>query len=142
MRTNASVSSAARSAVVNTNAALPSVIGQKSYSRRGSATIGLASTSSTVTADRNWARSLASPWRWFLTATSASRSRATLCSSRYSRAVIPANEGRVIPCLYSAGWVIEAMISVAAAVERWVIFSPPTSSVSSLAPDAIDCQAA
>jgi hypothetical protein len=44
--------------------------------------------------------------------------------------------------LYSTGWVSDAITSVASPVVRWVIFSPPTSSVASLAPLATDCQAA
>jgi hypothetical protein len=78
------------------------------------------------------------PFLWFFTATFASDSLGASYWSRYSRAVSPANDGSVTPCLYSVGWVIEAMTSVASAVEQWVIFSPPTSSVMSLAPDATD----
>jgi hypothetical protein len=44
--------------------------------------------------------------------------------------------------LYSAGWVREAITSVASPVVRWVIFSPPTRSVIPEAPLATDCQAA
>lgn len=54
----------------------------------------------------------------------------------------PAKEGSVTPCLYSTGWVSDAITSVASAVVRWVIFSPPTSIVRSLVPEAIDCHAA
>jgi hypothetical protein len=61
---------------------------------------------------------------------------------------MPAKLGRVTPCLYSAGWVSDAMTSVAKAVSSTpagavsFIFSPPTRSVISEAPDATDCHAA
>ena len=52
-----------------TRAAPPSEVAQISSSRRGSATIGEASTSSTVTSLRYRALGFASPWRAFFTLT-------------------------------------------------------------------------
>jgi len=76
-----------------------------------------------------------------LTATSARLSRGASYCSRYFRAVSPAKEGSVTPWAYSIGWVSDAITSVDSAVVRWVIFSPPTRRVRSLAPLATDCHA-
>jgi hypothetical protein len=74
-RTGESVNSRARSSGTTTTAAAPSVIGEQSKSRRGSATSEEFRTVSTVIRFLNWAIGFFAPFSWFFTATCASCSR-------------------------------------------------------------------
>ena len=63
------------SAGTRMTAAAPSVMGEQSRMRKGSATRTEFTTASTVTLNGNWARGFREPLSWFLTATMASCSR-------------------------------------------------------------------
>ena len=73
--TGVSVNSLARSRGARMTAAAPSVMGEQSKSRRGSATSDEERTVSSVISDLNWAMGFFAPFRWFFTATMPSCSR-------------------------------------------------------------------
>ncbi len=78
----------ASSSGARTTAAAPSVIGEQSRMRSGSATSTDSSTCSAVTGVGNWASGFIEPCRWFLTATSASCRRVVPWRCMWARAIM------------------------------------------------------